>query len=75
MVRTSITLPDDIYEELKQYSDNLSGLLTEILTEYLRKQKIEKAMQSFGKWEERDSASVDIVNSMRIDRNYVENID
>ncbi len=38
---------------------------------YIRKKVVEKALQSFGKWENRDKDSTDIVNELRTDRNYV----
>jgi predicted CopG family antitoxin len=64
-VKTSINIPDDIFNEAKKLSDNFSSVVAEALKEYLRKKKVEKAMSSFGKWESRDKNSVDIVNDMR----------
>ena len=46
-------------------SQNVSGLVTEALREYIRQRKIQKAMSSFGSWKEREVNSVDIVNSLR----------
>jgi len=64
-VKTSINIPDDIFNEAKKLSDNFSSIVAEALKEYLRRRKVEKAMSSFGKWEQRDKSSVDIVNDMR----------
>jgi hypothetical protein len=64
-VKTCINVPDDIFNEAKKLSDNFSSLVTEALREYMRKKKIKKALSSFGKWEEREESSVDIVNKMR----------
>lgn len=64
-VKTSINIPDDIFNEAKKISDNFSSVVTEALKEYLRRKKVEKAVSSFGKWEKRDKGSVDIVNEMR----------
>ncbi len=64
-VKTCINVPDDIFNEAKKLSDNFSSLVTEALREYMRKKKIQKALSSFGKWEEREESSVDIVNKMR----------
>lgn len=64
-VKTSINIPEDIFNEAKKLSDNFSSVVTEALKEYLRKKKVEKAMSSFGKWEDRDKSSVDIVNDIR----------
>jgi predicted CopG family antitoxin len=64
-VKTSINIPDDIFNEAKKLSDNFSSVVAEALKEYLRRKKVEKAMSSFGKWEQRDKSSEDIVNDMR----------
>ena len=65
MVKTSVTIPDDVYKEAKRQSENFSLLVSEALKEYLRLRKVEKAMAAFGKWEKRDKASVDIVKGIR----------
>jgi len=65
LVKTSITIPDEIFDQAKNISKNFSALVAEALKEYLRKEKIKKAMSSFGKWEERDKSSVEIVNELR----------
>lgn len=64
-VKTSVNIPDDIFKEVKKLSDNFSSVVAEALTEYLRRKKVEKAMSSFGKWEERDKSSAEIVKDMR----------
>ncbi len=65
MAKTSITIPDDIFEEAKEFSDNFSALVTEAIKDYIRKKKVEKALKSFGQWSDRDEASVTIVNDLR----------
>ena len=65
LVKTSITLPDDLLQEAKSMSKNVSGLITDALRDYLRQRKIEKAMQAFGGWQEREGESLDIVNESR----------
>jgi predicted CopG family antitoxin len=65
MVKTSVTIPDDVYKEAKRQSENFSLLVSKALKEYLRLRKVEKAMAAFGKWEKRDKASVDIVKGIR----------
>ncbi len=68
MAKTSVTIPDDLFEEAKAFSGNFSAFVTEALREYLRREKIKKAAKSFGKWGERDQASIDMVNDMRSDK-------
>jgi len=72
LVKTSITLPDDLLQEAKAISKNVSGLITEALREHIRQRKVQKAMDSFGGWKDREDASVDIVNDLRKegDRDY-----
>lgn len=67
-IKTSVTLPEDIYSEAKELSVNFSLLVTNALRDYLKKIKIEKALESFGSWERREQDSVDIVNQLRKDR-------
>jgi post-segregation antitoxin (ccd killing protein) len=75
MLRTSITLPDDLLKEAKAVSrDNLSALVAEALRKYLKDLKTQKALNSFGCWKNREKDSVDIVNEGRSDegRNYAD---
>jgi post-segregation antitoxin (ccd killing protein) len=65
MAKTSVTIPDDILEQAKELSDNFSALVTEAVSDLIRKKKIEKAQKSFGKWAKRGKDSVDIVNELR----------
>ena len=72
LVKTSITLPDDLLQEAKAMSKNISSLVTEALREHIRQRKVQKAMESFGSWKDRENTSVDIVNDLRKegDRDY-----
>ena len=65
LVKTSITIPDEIFRQVKEVSDNFSQAVSEALQEYLRKKKVQKAKESFGSWGDRDRSSVDIVNELR----------
>ncbi len=68
MIKTYITIPDDLFKEAKEFSDNFSALVTESIKDYMRKKKVEKALNSFGKWGERNEDSVDIVNELRSEK-------
>lgn len=68
LVKTSITIPEDVFAQAKEVSDNFSSLVTEALREYLRKRAVKKAIDSFGSWEEREESSVEIVNKIRADK-------
>ena len=65
MIKTTISIPEDIYAEAKKTAKNFSLLVSEALKEYLRKRRISKAVSSFGKWQKRDKDSVKIVNELR----------
>ncbi|MBC7963106.1 MAG: type II toxin-antitoxin system CcdA family antitoxin, partial [Steroidobacteraceae bacterium] len=41
LVKTSITLPDDLLQEARSMSRNVSGLVTEALREYIRQRKVQ----------------------------------
>ncbi|MBF0336881.1 MAG: type II toxin-antitoxin system CcdA family antitoxin [Nitrospirae bacterium] len=75
MIRTSVTLPEELIEEVRQYSDNFSSFVAIALRQHIRRKKIELAMQSFGKWTDRERESVDIVNELRKDRDYGSSFD
>jgi post-segregation antitoxin (ccd killing protein) len=65
LVKTSVTIPEDLLSEAKKLSRYVSALVTEALRDYLRRLKAEKALESFGSWEARDESSIDLVNRMR----------
>lgn len=67
LVKTSISIPEDVLAQAKEASDNFSSLVTQALKEYLRKKAVKKAIDSFGAWEEREESSVEIVNKIRAD--------
>ncbi len=64
-VKTSINIPDGIFDEAKKLSENFSSVVADALKEYIRKKKVEKAAASFAKWGKRDKKSTKIVNDMR----------
>lgn len=65
LTKTSITLPDDLLQEAKATSNNVSALIADALREYLRQLKVQKATESFGSWKGREGDSIDTVNTLR----------
>jgi predicted CopG family antitoxin len=63
MVKKSITIPENIYEEVKE-EGNFSSLVTELLSGHIRQKRINRAKSSFGSREDKMSG-VDYVNKMR----------
>lgn len=47
---------------------NLNKETTHTLKERLRKKTVQKAIDSFGAWEEREESSIEIVNNLRSGR-------
>ena len=68
MRKATVTVPDSVFDEAKELSGNFSSLVTEALEEYIRKKKIDRAAQSFGKWTGRKGKSTDIVEKIRTDK-------
>ncbi len=73
-MKTSVTIPDEIFRQAKAISDNFSQVVSDALREYIRQGKVRKAKKSFGSWNARDGKSVDIVNELRKEegRNYAD---
>lgn len=65
MIKTTVSIPEDIFREARKTTDNFSLLVSDALKEFLRKRRIKKAVSSFGKWQKRDKGSADIVNELR----------
>ena len=65
LIKTSITIPEEVFRGVKKVSKNFSAAATEALLDYLRKERVRKAEASFGTWEKRSKKSVEIVNEMR----------
>lgn len=69
MLRATVTLPEDLFKEAKNFSGkNFSALVSEALRKYLKEAKTNKALKSFGSWETRKENSVEIVNEMRAEK-------
>ena len=73
MKKTCISISDEIFEEAKAMSDNFSSIVSEALTEYIQKKRIEKAKNSFGKWKNRTKSTEEIIDGIRTDkgRNFI----
>lgn len=65
LVKTSITIPDNLLNEAKKLSKNFSGIVAEALTAYLYQRKVQKAMAAFGSCAQHDENGVDTVNRLR----------
>ncbi|HJP19653.1 MAG TPA: type II toxin-antitoxin system CcdA family antitoxin [Nitrospinota bacterium] len=77
LIKTSITIHGDLLRQAKQISGNFSLLVTKALKEYIRMEKVKKAVNTFGKWEKRKKNSVTIVDNLRTEesRGYANRLD
>jgi post-segregation antitoxin (ccd killing protein) len=65
MIKTSITIPDELFNEAKNISGNFSAFAAKAIEDYIRKNKVKKALKSHGKWADRKKKSIEIVNELR----------
>ncbi len=64
-IKKTISIDENVAKEAGEISTNFSAIVEEALVEYIQHHRIKKAIQSFGKWGERDGSSTDIVNDLR----------
>lgn len=65
VVKKTVSLSSDLVEEVKIVSSNFSLVVEEALKEYLKHYYVNKALESFGKWESRAEDSVTLTNELR----------
>jgi len=72
-IKKTISIDEDIAKEASSISPNFSAVVEAALVEYIHHHRVQKAVQSFGKWEDREEDSADIVRELRKhdDREYV----
>ncbi len=76
-VKKTISIDEAVAKEASLLSSNFSAVVEAALVEYIHHHRIEKAIQSFGKWENREESSSDFVKKLRSsdDRDYVTRYD
>ncbi len=72
-VKKTISIDEKIAKEASLLNPNFSAVVEAALTEYVKHHRIQKAINSFGKWAERETTSADLVSNLRKhdDRAYV----
>ena len=68
LVKKTISIPEELFEQAHYIADNFSHLVTMALQEHLRYLKVGAAMASFGKWQERKEDSATLVRKLRKDK-------
>jgi len=64
-VKKTISIDAGVLKEAVKLNSNFSAIVEIALERYLQQNRLKKAIQSFGKWEQRTESSVDIVNELR----------
>lgn len=64
-IKKTVSVSEDLVKEAKAINTNFSSVVEAALVEYLHHYKRQKAIASFGKWQERKKSSIDIVNDLR----------
>lgn len=72
-IKKTISIDEDVAKEASALNSNFSAIVEAALIEYIHQQRIQKAVNSFGKWAEREENSADFIAKLRSqdDREYV----
>lgn len=69
-IKKTISIDEKIVKEAADIAPNFSAVVETALIEYTQHHRTAKAIQSFGKWGEREESSSDIVNDLRGNSKY-----
>lgn len=64
-IKKTISINKEVAKEASALNANFSAVVEAALIEYLHRYRLQKAIQSFGKWGERKKGSVNIVHDLR----------
>lgn len=72
-IKKTVSIDEKIAKDAGSISSNFSAVVEAALVEYIHHHRVKKALESFGKWVDRDERSADIVSKLRRtdDREYV----
>ena len=65
-VKKTVVVSDEVWNEIKGFSENFSSVVEDALRLYLRQRKVDKARKAFGSWN-RNKESLEIVEELRKD--------
>jgi hypothetical protein len=65
ILKKTISIDENIAKEASAISSNFSAVVEAALIEYIQHYRAEKAIQSFGKWVEREESSAKLVAELR----------
>lgn len=64
-VKKAISIDEKIAKEVSALSPNFSAAVKAALVEYIHQHRVQKAINSFGKWAEREESSTYLVAALR----------
>ena len=64
-IKKTISLDEDIVNQASVISSNFSAVVESALVEYIQHYRVQKALQSFGKWVDREESSAEFVSELR----------
>lgn len=72
-VKKTISIDENVAKEASIINSNFSAVVEAALIEYIHHYRFQKAVNSFGKWGEREENSADFISNLRSqdDREYV----
>jgi hypothetical protein len=68
-VKKTISIPKELVKEAIAINHNFSAVVEAALIAYLHYCRVQKAIESFGKWQERTGSSTKLVNKLRQEGN------
>ncbi|WP_293447859.1 type II toxin-antitoxin system CcdA family antitoxin [Persephonella sp.] len=64
-IKKTISLPEELYKEAENLSQNFSEIVKESLSEYIKKKKIEKALSTAGDFKDIKETGIEYVDRIR----------
>ena len=71
-IKKTISLPEELYKEAENLSQNFSEIVKEALSEYIKKKKIEKALSTAGAFNDMKETGTEYVDRIRNEDIYLE---
>lgn len=64
-IKKTVSINEEVVKEASTIAPNFSAVVEAALVAYIQHYRTQKAIQSFGKWKEREENSASIVQSLR----------
>lgn len=64
-IKKTISIDEKVAKEASALNPNFSAIVETALIEYIHQHRLQKAIDSFGKWTEREDTSATIVSNLR----------